>query len=332
MSERTAPRGHPLVHPSRRQAGAALLMAMVCVSLVATLAAGAFWLQWRAVEIEQTERARVQAAWLLTGMLDFARHVLREDGRTSPNQDHLGEPWAIPLEEARLSAFLAAGSRESVDTDTALAAFASGRIEDAQSRLNVYNLIQNNKVSAEDLARLERLFLALQLPATLAQSLAGKLETAVLANASPSSAPAAAMPLPHVLDDLGRFGLDARTRRTLRPHLGVLMHRRTPINLNTASAQVLHAHLATLTLSDAQNLVSARDRNPFRSSADAERILNLPSGQLSEGTSVSSSFFEVQTRVRLDGLVRAEWALVERTSNGTVLRERRGLPLEDVGP
>ena len=47
--------------PASSQSGAALLMAMVCVSLVATLAAGAYWLQWRTVELEQSERARVQA-------------------------------------------------------------------------------------------------------------------------------------------------------------------------------------------------------------------------------------------------------------------------------
>ena len=53
--------------PGRRQSGAALLMAMITVALVATLAAGSLWRQWRGVEVERAERARVQSDWILTG-------------------------------------------------------------------------------------------------------------------------------------------------------------------------------------------------------------------------------------------------------------------------
>ena len=65
-----------------RQAGAALLTAMLTVALVASLAAGALWQQWRSVEVEAAERARVQSLWLLTGALDGARLILREDSRS----------------------------------------------------------------------------------------------------------------------------------------------------------------------------------------------------------------------------------------------------------
>ena len=30
------------------------------------------WQQWRAVQVEAAERARTQAAWILTGALDWA--------------------------------------------------------------------------------------------------------------------------------------------------------------------------------------------------------------------------------------------------------------------
>lgn len=81
-----------------RQQGAALLAAMLTVTLVATLAAGALWQQWRAVEVESAERARVQSSWILTGALDWSRLILREDAR-SGGPDTLSEPWAIPLQE-----------------------------------------------------------------------------------------------------------------------------------------------------------------------------------------------------------------------------------------
>ncbi len=51
----------------------ALLLAMLVVALVATLTSSAAWLQWRQIEVETAERARVQSAWLLAGGLDWAR-------------------------------------------------------------------------------------------------------------------------------------------------------------------------------------------------------------------------------------------------------------------
>ena len=121
-------------HSSR---GAALLAAMLMVSLVAMLAAGAAWQQWRTVEVESTERQHAQAQWLLLGALDWARVILREDARSgNPDTptDHLAEPWAIPLQEARLSTFLSANSSNSGGsqaTTNSSATFSNSPSDDA---------------------------------------------------------------------------------------------------------------------------------------------------------------------------------------------------------
>ena len=128
--------------PAGRQRGAALLMAMLVVTLVATFAALAAWQQWRASEVEGAERTRSQASWVLVGALDWSRLILAEDARAG-GADYLAEPWAVPLEEARLSTFLAAGQNDTGAADIDNAAndvFLSGRIVDLQSRLNVRNL------------------------------------------------------------------------------------------------------------------------------------------------------------------------------------------------
>ena len=93
---------HAAPATARRQTGAALLMAMLTVTLVASLAATALWQQWRSLQVETAERTRQQSLWVLTGAMDWARMILREDARTG-GADHLAEPWAVPLEEARLS-------------------------------------------------------------------------------------------------------------------------------------------------------------------------------------------------------------------------------------
>jgi general secretion pathway protein K len=96
------------------QGGAALLTAMLAVALVTTLASAALWQQWRQVEIETAERGRSQTSLMMTGALDWTRLILREDARANRNDetDHLGEVWAVPLAEARLSTFLAADRDE----------------------------------------------------------------------------------------------------------------------------------------------------------------------------------------------------------------------------
>ena len=96
------------------QAGAVLLTAMVIVTLVATMASAMVWQQWRAVQVEAGERARMQAAWILTGAIDWARLILREDAR-SGGADSLDEPWATPLAETPLSTFLAADKDNTVE-------------------------------------------------------------------------------------------------------------------------------------------------------------------------------------------------------------------------
>ena len=110
------------------------MVALLTVSLVATLASAALWQQRRHVAVESAERDRVQAAWVLTGALDWARLILREDARSNQNNgngDHLAEPWAIGLAEARLSSFLAADRQQALPDD--LDAFLSGRIDDQQA-------------------------------------------------------------------------------------------------------------------------------------------------------------------------------------------------------
>ena len=152
---------------TRHQRGAALLTAMIIVTLVATLAASMVWQQWRAVQVEVAERGRLQSAWILSGALDWAKLILREDAKSSPGSDHLGEPWAVPLAEARLSTFLAA---DKDNTDDAPEAFLSGSITDAQSRFNLRDLIDssNNKVSAAGVTAFRQLLQAINLSPDLA--------------------------------------------------------------------------------------------------------------------------------------------------------------------
>ncbi|NCT96860.1 MAG: type II secretion system minor pseudopilin GspK [Comamonadaceae bacterium] len=306
------------------QRGAALLLAMLTVTLVAALAASALWQQWRALEVERAERQRAQAAWILTGALDWARLILREDGRgnqTNGNPDHLGEPWALPLEEARLSSFLAADRDNTADST--LEAFLSGEITDLQSRLNFNNVarlttVQNGAVplkyelSEPDLDSLRRLYELLGLPRGELEAAAKELlASAQMSLSDPLPADAASL-LPTKLSQLAWLGISPSSLARLEPHLTVLPLR-TTLNLNTASAEAIAASLPGLDLAMARRLVSARERTPFRSIAEAQRLLPQGPAVLSDQYhGVRSSFFEVRGRLRLDDTIIEERSLVMR--------------------
>lgn len=311
-----------------RQRGAALLLAMLTVTLVAALAASALWQQWRALEIERAERQRAQAAWILAGALDWARLILREDARgnqTNGNPDHLGEPWALPLEEARLSSFLAA-DRDN-NADSALEAFLSGEMTDLQSRLNFNNAVRQTvgqgsgqgqgpgtrqvEISEPDLDILRRLYEQLGLPLSELDAAVNELLASTrLALSDPL--PSRTALLPAKLSQLAWLGLSPQSLARLEPHLTVLPQR-TTLNLNTASAEAIAASLPGLDLAQARQLVSARERKPFRAIAEAQRL--LPEGPVTlsdQYHGVRSAYFEVRGRLRLDDTIIEERSLVVR--------------------
>ena len=302
----------------RTQRGAALLMAMLTVTLVATFAAAAMWQQWRGVEVEQAERARVQSAWILTGALDWARLILREDVRAgggTESPDHLSEPWAVPLEEARLSTFLAAEKGVATNTsgDDELDAFLSGQIVDQQALLNVKNLVDDKgKVSDPWLRSFRRLFELLGLPPAQVDTLAENLRFAADTTPTNRSAPLASL-MPQRVEQLVWLGLTADTVAALRPYVTLLPARAT-VNLNTAAAEVIFAAVEGLTLADAQRLVAERDRSHFRTIDDAKKLVgrDVP-GFTDEHVNIKSRFFESRGRLRLGQIVVEERSLLERT-------------------
>ena len=307
-------------HSSR---GAALLAAMLTVSLVAMLAAGAAWQQWRTVEVESTERQHAQAQWLLLGALDWARIILREDARSGNADapiDHLAEPWAIPLQEARLSTFLEANSNSSAVnksvtngnstisntfSEDALTqeAYLSGQIIDLQARMNVSNLLQGSQIDLKSLQAFERLFEALSLPTAQVNSLAQGL---VAAQQQKDGAPL----MPQRVWQLTWLGLTPQTLNSLASYITVLPTR-TPVNLNTAPPVVIYASVAGLSLADAKRLSDQRAQNPWSSLDAFQKAASKPVSL--DGThSVNSRFFEVVGRLRMPATSLVERSVVQR--------------------
>ena len=318
----------------RLQHGAALLAAMLTLALVASLASAALWLQWRQVEIEIAERGRVQTQWLLTGAFDWTRLILAEDARSAQNIDHLGEPWALPVQESKLSTFL---SQDQQWREGDPEVFLSGQISDAQSRLNLTGLVADGQASPSATAAWVRLFERLDLPMgelelllrqwpqAYAAAAAAAQSATNTSSASKTSTPQAPL-LPQRWDQLTWLGLSASTVDRLRPYATVLP-KVTPVNLNTATAPVLEAVIPGLDASGARQLVARRSQRPWNTLQEAAEALG-PLGRMLDHNqhAVSSQFFEIQGRIRIDDLVQEELALVQREGQQVRMLWRRALP------
>jgi len=289
--------------------GAALISAMITVTLVATLATAALWQQWRNVEIETAERSHAQTSWLLTGALDFTRLVLREDKGPA---DHLAEPWALGLQESKLSTFL---SQDQQMREGDPEVFLSGQITDAQSRLNVMNLIDTEgKPSPESLASFAKLFNLLDLPLAELNLMGQQLRVAQQAAAAGANKPADnlnAPLMPQTTDQLVWLGVSASTASALAPFVSILP-RRTELNLNTTSAQALFASIPGLDIAAAQQFVRERaNRPPLENMDAAAKVLGNPV-RAPNTFGIKTDFFEIRGRLRLDDLAQEDVLLVER--------------------
>ena len=308
-----------------RQRGAALLAAMLTVTLVATFAAAAMWQQWRAIEVETAERARVQSAWILLGALDWSRLILIEDGRAG-GADHLAEPWSVPLEEARLSTFLAADRNVSEPADASTDtqdAFLSGQIIDLQARLNLANLVQGTTVNEAALAQFGRLFNQLGLPSSELATLVQGLRAAQAPAEGGSQAPL----MPQTLGQLTWLGVSPATVALLAPHVALLPERK-PVNLNTAGVEVLLASIEGLDMASANKIVAVREMQHFKTLEDVNALLGQTTRVNSNDHAIASSYFEVHGRLRLGDVTVQERSMVRRLGmEATTLWRERGAAL-----
>jgi general secretion pathway protein K len=130
--------------------------------------------------------------------------------------------------------------------------------------------------------------------------------------------------LPQQSTQLVWLGLAPTTLAALQAHVTWLPSR-TPVNLNSASVEVLQSLLPSFKRADAERVVALRQSKPLLSVSDAG-ISDLQSeGQYS----VSSRFFELRTEISLAPVRMAENALLQRDGvNVRTLWRRRVVALD----
>ncbi|PJC95833.1 general secretion pathway protein GspK [Janthinobacterium sp. BJB1] len=298
-----------------RQRGVAVITALLLTALAITVVASLFWQQQVQVRSMENQRLRLQTQWAMRGMVDFARFWLRQD---NPSLTALDGVWATPIEEARLDDYV---DREKVDTEK-FDATVSGRALDAQARFNITNLVDaTGPINPQQVLAYQRLLSNLRLDSGLAQATAdavlrAKPKPRAVSSGSDGKAPAASaagggsepVAFTQIEDLLAVPGYTPQMIEQLRDFV-IVLPELTPVNVNTAPAEVLAA-VTTMSLSEASALTLSNPRKKF---VDLANLKN----NIIEGVEldVKSRYFLTVIRVRLDRAALDAVALVNRKTD-----------------
>jgi general secretion pathway protein K len=296
------------------QRGVAVITALLLTTLAITIVASLFWQQQVQVRSIENQRLQLQKQWILRGAIDWARLILREDVRYS-SIDSLDEPWAVPLSETRLDQYVENGQTDSDASDAAL----SGSVIDAQSRLNLTNLAPNGTINPEEVDAFARLLTSQRVDPALAARTAEFMRRVTTLNAvqgQTGDGTPPQLPLAQVDDLLAIPGYTPENVETLRPFV-IVLPRATPVNVNTAPAEVLAARIPNMSAGDAASLVAARRTAAFRSISDVSSRLPGGAGNLASTLAVATNFFLVNGNVRLSRAGLNIQALIERNGPKT---------------
>ncbi len=301
-----------------KQLGVALITAMLVVSL-ATVAAVAMASRQH-LDIRRTSNIldTDQALLYALGAESWASQILARDRRENQT-DTLGEDWAKLL----LPIAVPGGS-------------IVAAVEDLQGRFNINSLVVDKKPNQVALERFKRLLESLELETNLADAVLDWVDKDVdvrypngaeddeYLREKPAYRTANAL-MSSTSELMLVKGMTLEAYDTLSPHLTALPDS-TPINVNTASVQVIMGLAENIAQSDAEALVESRGEEGFATLDEFLRHESLAGRKVArDGLTVSSEYFVVRAEAHI-GRMRARLSsLLHRKSTGhvTVLRRSR---------
>ena len=292
------------MHPHlTRQRGVAVVTAMLLTTLAISIVASLFWQQQVQVRSMENQRLQSQTKWIQRGALDWASVILRVNYGQYTSLDQV---WATPLAETRLDQYIERERIQGENFDASL----SGQVLDATARYNLNNLAKGGTPDKAEIDVMRRLLTNLRLEARLAQPIAEFVAAGqpLVAEPPPEGTPPVAqkprtgapMRLERVDDLLMVPGLKPEAVERLRPFVIVLPASNTDVNVNTASPEVLAAVLPGGSLSEANSLIAQRQRSPWTDVPNFKLTWKREVEGAQPRITAKSTYFLVQSRIRLD--------------------------------
>jgi general secretion pathway protein K len=307
----------PAAGRSHAQRGVAVLVALVVLTISASLAATMLWNRNLDVHRSANVLHLDQAREYLLGARDWAEQILKRDAEHGKT-DSLGEKWArelpaLPIQGGALT----------------------GRLVDLQGRFNLNNLVNTNgKANTAALAQFERLLALLHIDPAIAPAIVDWIdpdsrphrpkgaEDEYYAKLKPPYL-AANRPLAAVSELLLVRGVSYRDYQRLLPYVTALPASNVPVNVNTAPWPVIASLAKGIQPEEAQNLVAKRGRKGFKSVSEFQNQLQ---NKIATGAvSVSSNFFRLTAIARIGRSSLTMYSLLQRGQKGAVTSIRQTL-------
>jgi len=301
-----------------------LVMALAAIAAAAVLVSANTGIR-RAATLIDGERAW----WYAQGLESWVRRILATDLEKNGALDYKGEDWAravdyLPVEQG----------------------VVRGKLEDLQGRFNLNNLASAQQLKYQQ--QLQRLFQNIPgLDAALAQPLTEAIGDWIDANQIPNGAGGAedtdylGLPQPYRTANqpmvsptelLAIKGMTPAIYQKLAPFVCTLpistTRTATPVNVNTASGELLMALSQNPDRGKISAFVERRDKDPARSVADLQKDGTLPADVTPDLISVDTKFFLMTTEAFIGSGRVALYSVIQRAGSGAPQVIARSLDTE----
>ncbi len=338
-------------HAGGRQRGAAIITALLVVALSAILVSGMLWRQQVQIRRIENQRVIAQAQWVARGALDWTRMILRSEGDTAPGITYLGGIWGVPIAKTKLSDFLGriGAPNDNGGEDTYISGSIEDAQAKFNLRNLVASPAPGVlQLNVTQLQAFQRLLTTLGYDGAFAKRIALQVRAGLMHSATrfqmptlpggggtaPATAPVTTDqqggsgftddpgmsggdrgPAPLMMTSVDSLldvdGVTPEMVARLRPFVTVLPTT-TPVNMNTAPAEVIAALVPGMSVSSAQALVSRRETVFFRNVGDVQLALR---GAGAPNVTIDSSLVDVNSSYFIvHGRIQHERAEVDRTS------------------
>lgn len=304
-----------------RQRGVAIITALLIVAIAATVSVTISTRLQLDVRRTGNMIAGDQAYLYTLAAESWSQRILKQD-REESEVDHLGENWAIELPPLPVDG-----------------GHIQGRLTDLQSCFNLNNLLPTSANSELTRGRLERLLASLNIDQGNVQSIIDWIDDDLQTT------------IPDGAEDVFYLNLERPYRTANTPMLSVSELRlikgfeetevydallphvcafgvSTPININTASIEVLRSLANGLSESDAEKIIEQRTETPFKSINEFTNFNDLKKTITStEGLSVDTEYFMLTTESTIGPVSVTMHSIIQRTNNGntTVIVRSQGV-------
>jgi general secretion pathway protein K len=285
---------------AQSQQGSATIIALIVVSLIAICVSSLMWQQDFEIRKTRIYKENTQVSWLQRSLIEVVRLVLRIDLVNSQDVDHLGEIWALPIENSRIEDFL---KNQDLPEELKSIKF-SGSIQDAQALFNVANLWDVN-ISTVNQAGIQTYANLLE-QLGLNKNLADQTAQYILRNNRRLQ----------YLDELINIpGYSSDTIKRLS-QFAIVLPEPTTVNINTTSIEVLLALWPTLSQTDAAQFLQLRLSMPLKSQNDITQLLTKiqpnKTTQALSSVGVKSDYWLAQTNMLIEQRNISAQTLIQR--------------------